>query len=234
VSRFLLLDDNRAFAENLAEILEDSGHQATVVTSGEEALRAVRSERYDVLLTDMRMPGMSGAAAVHHVRKLDPGLAAIVITAYPGESDLERARGEGVLAVLPKPVPMRLLVELLSRARRDGLVVLVEDDPSLLDNLTELLRAQGFTAVTARSVLDTERLGAVRPFAALVDLRVPGGPDGEALRRVRERFPELPTFVVTAHPEALPQDFEGTVVAKPFDTGALLAALERVHGGGRA
>ncbi|MBF5046003.1 response regulator [Aggregicoccus sp. 17bor-14] len=231
MGRFLLLDDNQAFAENLAEILEDAGHETTVVTTGEEALQAAQRQRYDALLTDMRMPGMSGAAAVHHLRKVDPGLAAIVITAHPGERDLERARNEGVLAVLPKPVPMRALVELLSRARRDGLVVLVEDDPGLLDNLTEVLRGKGFTAVTASSLLEMARLEELRPFAALVDLRVPGGPDGEALRRVRERFPELPTFVVTAHPEALPHDFGGTVVAKPFDTGKLLAALEQAHEG---
>jgi two-component system, response regulator PdtaR len=230
MGRFLLLDDNRAFAENLAEILEDAGHEATVVTSGEEAIAAARAQRFDALLTDMRMPGMSGAAAVHHLRKVDPGLAAIVITAHPGEHDLERARNEGVLAVLPKPVPMDLLVKLLERARRNGLVVLVEDDPALLDNLTELLRAQGFTAVCARSVLDTERLGELHPFAALVDLRVPGGPDGEALRRVRERFPKLPTFIVTAHPDALPQGLNSRVLEKPFDTGELLAALEQVHG----
>ena len=74
---FLLLDDNRAFAENLAEILRDAGHEATVTTSGEEAVEAVRATRFDALLTDMRMPGMSGAMAVHHIRKLDPGLAAL-------------------------------------------------------------------------------------------------------------------------------------------------------------
>jgi two-component system, response regulator PdtaR len=79
-------------------------------------------------------------------------------------------------------------------------------------------------------VLDTERLGSLTPFAALVDLRVPGGPDGEALRRVRERFPALPCFVVTAHPDALPGDVQATgVVSKPFDTGALLATLQRLH-----
>jgi two-component system, response regulator PdtaR len=230
MGRFLLLDDNRAFAENLAEILEDAGHEATVVDSGEAALAHVRAQRFDALLTDMRMPGMSGAAAVHHLRKVDPGLPAIVITAYPGEQDLERARHEGVLAVLPKPVPMPLLVELLARARRDGLVVLVEDDPQLSDNLTEVLRAEGFTAVTARSLLDTERLGSLQPFAALVDLRMPGGPDGAALRCVRERFPQLPCYVVTAHPDALPGDVQATgIVPKPFDTGALLATLQRLH-----
>ncbi|NOK34779.1 response regulator [Corallococcus exercitus] len=231
MGRFLVVDDNRAFAENLAEILEDAGHETTVVDCGEAALQAARAERYDVLITDMRMAGMSGAALVHHLRQRDPGLAAIVVTAHPGEAELARAHAEGVLAVLPKPVPVPALVELLTRARRDGLVVLVEDDASLADNLTEVLRERGFTAVVARSVPDVAGLKPVRPFAALVDLRVPGGPDGEALRRVRERFPSATPFVVTAFPEALPGDFEGRCVRKPFDTGALLAALEQVHGG---
>ncbi|HET9450273.1 MAG TPA: response regulator, partial [Aggregicoccus sp.] len=88
MGRFLLLDDNRAFAENLAEILEDSGHEATVVTSGEEALAAARERRYDALLTDMRMPVMSGAELVHRIRSVDPGLPALVVTAYSGDEDL--------------------------------------------------------------------------------------------------------------------------------------------------
>ncbi|NMO23246.1 response regulator [Pyxidicoccus fallax] len=227
--RYLLLDDNRAFAENLAEILRDEGDQATVVTSGDEAVRLARTTRFDALLTDMRMPGMSGADAVHHLRRVDPGLAAVVITAYPREDDLETARREGLLAVLPKPVPIPTLVGLLSGARRDGLVVLVEDDPALSDNLTEVLRAKGFSCVTAHSVLDTERISCVEPFAALVDLRVPGGPDGEALRRLRARYPNLSTFVITAFPDASLTAGASGVFSKPFDTGALVHALETAY-----
>jgi hypothetical protein len=48
---------------------------------------------------------------------------------------------------------------------------------------------------------------------------------------VRERFPKLPTFLVTAHPDALPKDVDVRVMEKPFDTQELLAALEQVHGG---
>ncbi|KFE69538.1 response regulator [Hyalangium minutum] len=226
---FLLLDDNKAFAENIAEILRDSGSLATVVTDGVEALSLAKSQRFDVLLTDMKMPGMSGAAAVHHIRKVDPGIAAVVITAYPGENDLEAARREGLLAVLPKPVPLPTLMGLLSSARRDGLVALVEDDPAMADNLSEVLRTRGFSCVTARSVLETEQLSMVKPFAALVDLRLPGGPDGEALRRLRARFPEMPLFVVTAYPELAPLESAAGVFAKPFDTAALVHALERAH-----
>lgn len=227
--RYLLLDDNRAFAENIAEILRDSGDAATVVTDGAEALKLAKTTRFDALLTDMKMPGMSGAAAVHQIRKVDPGIAAVVITAHPGENDLEAARNEGLLAVLPKPVPLPALLGLLSSARRDGLVALVEDDPSLADNLNEVLRARGFSCVTARSVMEADRLSLVKPFAALVDLRVPGGPDGEALRRLKTRFPDLPTFVITAYPEMASSDAAARIFSKPFDTAALVEALERTH-----
>ncbi|MFP2913695.1 response regulator, partial [Pyxidicoccus sp. 3LFB2] len=143
--------------------------------------------------------------------------------------DLETARREGLLAVLPKPVPIATLVGLLSGARRDGLVVLVEDDPSLSDNLTEVLRSRGFSCVTAASVLDADRISCMEPFAALVDLRVPGGPDGEALRRLRARYPRLPIFIMTAYPDVAPMEGASGVFSKPFDTGALLQALEAVH-----
>jgi CheY-like chemotaxis protein len=232
--RYLLLDDNRAFAENIAEILRDLGAQATVVTEGTEALALAKTTHFDALLTDMKMPGMSGATAVHHIRRVDPGIAAVVITAYPGENELEAARREGLLAVLPKPVPVPALMELLSRARRDGLVALVEDDPALCDNLTEVLRARGFSSATARSVLEADQLSLVRPFAALVDLRLPGGQDGEALRRLRSRFPEMSVFVITAYPEGVSLEDAAGVFTKPFRTSALLHALEQAHAARRS
>lgn len=226
---FLLLDDNREFAENIAEILRDGGDSATVATDGAEALLLAQSHRFDVLVTDMKMPGMSGAAAVHYIRKVDPGISAVVITAYPGENDMEAARKEGLLAVLPKPVPVAVLITLLSNARRDALVALVEDDPALADNLSEVLRARGFSCVTARSILETDQLSMVKPFAALVDLRLPGGPDGEAVRRLRARFPKVPLFVITAYP-ALASDVPiSGIFSKPFDTAALIQALEQAH-----
>ncbi len=226
--RYLIVDDNRALAENLSEIASDLGDEVTVAENGVQALELARAQRFDVLVTDMRMPFMGGAELVHRVRRVDPGLAAIVVTAYVRDGDLEDARREGLLATLGKPVPIPRLLELLRAARRDGLVVVIEDDRALCDNLSEALRGRGFSAVTAASVLETERLGPVLPFCALVDLRVPGGPHGEAMRRLAQRFPGLPMIVVTGYDEPPPLPHEG-FFTKPFDTGALLAAVERLH-----
>src|SRR5262249_15524828 len=156
------------------EIIADAGARVDVATSGAAALERAAARRYDALLSDMRMPAMNGAELVHRLRAVDPGLPAIVVTAYTGDDDLEAAPRDGLLAVLPKPAPIARLLELLACARRDGLVALVDDDLAFADNLSEALRGRGFAAVTAASVLETQRLGAVRPFAALVDLRVPG------------------------------------------------------------
>jgi CheY-like chemotaxis protein len=225
---YLVVDDNRDFAENLAEILRDRGDDVIVAQDGREAAQQVAARRFDAILTDMRMPLMGGAELVHEIRRVDPGAAALVITAHVGDDALEAARREGLLAVLSKPVEVPRLLALLACARRDGLVAVVEDDPRLSDNLCELLRTRGFAAVTAASVLETERLGPVRPFCALVDQRVPGGPDGEAMRRLAARYPGLPMIVVTAYddPPPLPHERRFT---KPFDTGELLATVERLH-----
>lgn len=225
---FLLVDDNLAFAENVAEIVRDAGHEVVIATSGEGALQAARGKRFDALVTDMRMPVMSGARVVHEIRRGDAELPAIVVTAYTAEDDLTAARQEGLLAVLPKPVPVARLLELLELARRDALVALVEDDAALADNLCEALRDRGFSAVAARSIADAERFGDVKPFVALVDRRVPGGPDGEAMHLLARRFPDLPQIIITAFADGM--DESGiTIFTKPFDTAALLKAVERLY-----
>jgi CheY-like chemotaxis protein len=226
--RYLIVDDNLDFAENLAEILRDTGDEVLIAENGKEALELARGTQFHAILTDMRMPLMGGAELVHEIRRVDPGAAAMVITAHVGDNDLDAARREGLLAVLQKPVAAARILELLGAARRDGLVVVIEDDPRLSDNLCEALRGRGFAAVTAGSVLETERLGPVQPFCALVDLRVPGGPDGEAMRKVAMKYPGLPLLVVTAYHEVPPVAHEG-YFTKPFDTGSLLDAVERLH-----
>jgi DNA-binding response OmpR family regulator len=229
--RYLVVDDNLSFAENVAEILRDAGAGADVAGGARVALELVRKHAYHALVTDMKMPEVSGADLVKEARQLDPGLPTVVVSAYSGDDDLAVARDQGLLAVLPKPVPIARLLEHLAAARRNGLVALIEDDPALSDNLTELLRTRGFSPVTAASVGEAERLGGLRPFAAITDLRMPGGPDGEAVRRMRARFPQLPLLVITGHDEAAQRvgELGNAVFKKPFDSHQLLDALEAVH-----
>ncbi len=118
--QYLIADDNRALAENLAEIMRDQGDEVSIANDGADALRLIRGKKFDALLTDMRMPLMGGAALIKAIQGADPGLPVVVMTAYIGESDLVDARHSGVLAVLPKPVPIPLMLSLVGGARRDA------------------------------------------------------------------------------------------------------------------
>lgn len=227
--KYLILDDNAAFAENLAEIVSEEGDEVRFTTEGEQALRWVERERFDAVLTDMRMPNLSGAQFLNRIRRIDPEVPAIAITAFTADEELAHARSEGLLGVFGKPVPLGPLLDLLARARRGGIVALVEDDEALADNLSEALAGSGLTAVTAHSVLETDRFAHLQPFAAIVDLRVPGGPDGEAMRRLHERFPEMPLVVISGAASCELPKVTRAQLRKPFSTRELLGVIEQVY-----
>lgn len=226
---YLLVDDNREFAENVAEILEDHGAVVDVACGGAEALGLLHPGRYDALVTDMRMPGMSGADLVQSARQKDPGLPVVLLSAYVQDAQLADARRRGLLAVMSKPGRVPQLVGMLERARRDAVVLLLEDDVALAENLAEALTARGLTVCTAQTAEELDAL-AVRPFVALVDLRLPDVPVGAGLARVQARFPGTPTVVITGVPDAqVPAGAE--LYKKPFDTAALVERLEELFAG---
>lgn len=228
MSRFLIVDDNVSFAENLAEIISDLGDEAVVADCGARALELAGRERFDALVSDMRMPEMSGIEVLYRIREMDAGLPAVLVTAYSAEQD-ELALHAGLLGVLPKPVPIPRLLQLLARARRNGVVAIVDDDVSIVDNWSEILREHGFAPVAATSLAELDALRELPLLAALVDVRLPGAPDGEALRRLATRYPGLPLLATSGFPEVeLPVSARARF-QKPLAPALVLEQLERLR-----
>ena len=229
MTRVLVVDDNVAFAENVAEILADQGAEVMIASSGKEAIALARQHRFDALVSDMRMPEMSGPEVVRQLRRIDAGLPAIIVSAYSADDALAEARHLGVLGVLPKPVPVARLLALLNVARRDGLVAIVDDDVSYSDNLREILSDAGYATVLVNKVSEVELLEGTPLFAAVVDLCMPGGADGEAMRRLAARFPSLPMLVASGHPDVKPPVAARARLEKPLKPESLVAQLDELH-----
>ncbi len=112
--RVLVVDDHREFARTLGDILRDHGASVRVATSAREALELVKREPFDALISDVVMHGMNGVELVREARLLVPGLPAVLMTGEnPSAALAQMSLGE-VLAVLPKPVPFRHLLDVLS------------------------------------------------------------------------------------------------------------------------
>jgi CheY-like chemotaxis protein len=121
MARVLVVDDDRDLADNLVEILADSGHVARAVYSGPSALDSAASDRFDLALVDIRMPGMSGLALVRELRSQQTPIRNYLFMSSYAEAAVMSAAAEiSHRPVLEKPVPIQdvlRLVKTLSRAR---------------------------------------------------------------------------------------------------------------------
>jgi len=104
----LLVDDEEELAETLVERLEYRGFEARYATSGKDALEILREDTFDVVVVDLKLPGMSGDELVQVMRKAYPNIPIVVITGHGSDSDA--AEPEGAYALLPKPFDITQLV----------------------------------------------------------------------------------------------------------------------------
>ncbi len=115
--RILVVDDEQAIVELEQEVLEQHGYDVTAAHSGSEALEELRRdpERYDLIITDQTMPGMTGDELAREARVIRPDLPIILCTGYSHRIDDERARALGIDAFLMKPFAARDLAGHVSR-----------------------------------------------------------------------------------------------------------------------
>jgi DNA-binding NtrC family response regulator len=102
-AKILVVDDELIMRESLAGWLERDGHHVETAPSGEEALKRLKSTRFDILLVDIKMEGMSGLEVLRHVKESDPDLAVVMITAYGSIPSAIEAMKGGAHDYLLKP-----------------------------------------------------------------------------------------------------------------------------------
>ncbi len=107
--RILIVDDDDNMAKTLARVLELRGYQAEVANSGEEALQLAQGNHFDCLLSDIKMPGMSGVELFQAFQRHHPETPIMMMTAYTPSDLLTDSITEGVVAILNKPLDFDLL-----------------------------------------------------------------------------------------------------------------------------
>jgi len=114
--RVLIVDDEGELAYTLAERLTLRGFRAEGATSGEEALARVAAADYDVVVMDVRMPGMGGLEAIRRMRERRPELPVILVTGHGCRESAEEGLRLGAYRYLMKPVRIEDLADLVRLA----------------------------------------------------------------------------------------------------------------------
>lgn len=115
-ARVLLVDDEREFVQTLSErlLLRDMG--SAVAFDGESALEMVREDEPEVMILDLKMPGIDGMEVLRRVKETQPEIEVIILTGHGNETDRETCMKLGAFAYLQKPVDIDVLSATMNRA----------------------------------------------------------------------------------------------------------------------
>ena len=114
--KILITDDDMDLRELLTEAVKNWGYVVSVARDGDEALRKLRMERFDIVITDLMMPGMDGLALLQKIKDLDKEILVIIITGYATIETAVKAIESGAYDYIAKPFRLDELMIVIKNA----------------------------------------------------------------------------------------------------------------------
>jgi len=234
--RVLVVDDEPGMRMTLAANLELEGYEVVEAESGSQALDLVKERPFQAVITDMRMPGMSGLDTFRAIRELYPDMAVVLMTGFAVEEMLEEGLSEGAYAVLRKPFSMELAAKVLARAVRSQLILVVDDAPKAADTLAAALSLAG---LQAESVHDGEAATHIvregRVDVCVLDLVMPKKDGLATCQEILAIDPQVIIIAITGHAverliKAVLEQGCYACVRKPFDVKDLIHTIAQARG----
>jgi DNA-binding NtrC family response regulator len=115
-SKILLVDDEVVFANNMAKLLNNRGYRVTTVNSGHGAIQKLEKQDFDVMVLDLKMPGMDGITTLKEIKKLDLAIQTLILTGHGSIDTALEALKLGAYDYLTKPCEINDLVEKIEGA----------------------------------------------------------------------------------------------------------------------
>lgn len=120
-ARILVVDDEEGMREFLGILLQKEGYQVETAQSGEEALARLGKERFDLVITDLKMPRMSGIDVLNKIKERDPDVGVVLITAYASTETAVDAMKGGAFDYIAKPFDVEEMKEVVRGALKKRL-----------------------------------------------------------------------------------------------------------------
>jgi diguanylate cyclase (GGDEF)-like protein len=168
----LIVDDNEDDRNMLSDILTKKGFRVMAAKTGFEAIEHVRSDKFDVILLDIKLPDMDGITVLEKIKEIKPSSGIIAITGYSLDGVIENIINKGAYTCFLKPFDVEMLLNdvnyiIKSNAKREiegqkpadaPLILIVEDNEDIRVSMLEVLESEGYNAKTAGSVPEAEKM----------------------------------------------------------------------------
>ena len=228
----LVVDDDKRMTSTLSDILQLAGHEVVEAASAMMALEKVKTQSFDCVLTDIRMPEMDGVEFHRQLREIQPGLPVVLMTAYASDTLTRQGLDNGVIGVLDKPLDINNLLSFLTSMGRNRTIVLVDDDPEFCKTLSGILSNHGFKVAEFTDPHVNMDLITSEAQVILLDYKFNGINGIDVLRDIRKNNPNLPVLFVTGYRKEMESALQSaseiedyTCLYKPLKIPQLLQTL---------
>ena len=214
--RLLLVDDERDFLHAVEPGLVRRGFDVTVAETGMKALDILSQNEFDVVILDVKMPGLDGVDTFREIKRMAQDLPVVLLTGHGSIQQAFETSREGVFEYLTKPCDVEEIARVVRGAAERGWLkrdaprrlekeirlLLVDDDLEFVRSLAPALERRGIQVREAHDGVDALELMGDQSFhVALVDV-VMGGMDGlTLLKRLNEVDPLLEVVILTGNPQ---------------------------------
>jgi DNA-binding NtrC family response regulator len=225
--RVLVVDDEDGLRTTLAANLELDGFEVVEADSGAAALARASEQEFDVVISDVRMPGMSGVDLFRRLRELRPGVPVLLMTAFTVEHVIRQALREGVHMVVPKPFDPERVGRQLRRAVDRPLVCVIGKGAVAMVGALSLPVRVAADEAEASALVEGGQVG-----VCIIDLATADAP--RLIGRLRALDPGLGFIVLSGHgadhllgPAA---QHAPEILRKPVPPQDLVEAIARARG----
>ena len=118
--KILVVDDDPVVGKSIDRVLSSKGYAVISARNGEEALAKLETEKYDLVFTDIKMPGMNGLEVAERVKVSQPWLPVVIVTGYGTDANEARAAAAGVSGFLRKPLSPAMIVSSTEEALHES------------------------------------------------------------------------------------------------------------------
>jgi diguanylate cyclase (GGDEF)-like protein/PAS domain S-box-containing protein len=238
----LVVDDEEELLTSLQRPLQTK-YRVLTTTRSTEVMNILCFEKTDVILLDIRMPGMTGIELLKEIKFMYPHIPVLIMTGHGDENDTITTLKYGASGYIKKPIDLYFLFNEIERVLSGGdtiisneappKILLIDDEPEFLKSITRALSSHPYVLDTATAVEEAiEKLESDKFDIVMVDIKLHGINGLEFIENLEKKYDDIVTIVITGNSSqelAINAIKHGVFdyIRKPVDIKDLVSAIER-------